>query len=69
MQHSTRLPRRFPMGTRYVLEACGPVVRRYVQFPDGRRLELQARKAQSGKCVALQTSLVPDHIAETIPAR
>jgi hypothetical protein len=35
------LPSRFPVGTRYVIEGLrGRISARYVEFPDGRRLEL-----------------------------
>ena len=33
------------MGTKYVLEACGPVVLRYIEFPNGRRIKLATREA------------------------
>jgi hypothetical protein len=46
------LPERFPENTKYVLEARGGLVRRYVEFPDGRRLELAARKALTCRCLA-----------------
>jgi hypothetical protein len=45
MRKSTRLPTRFPKGAKYVLEADGGYVRRYVEFPDGRRIVLARRKA------------------------
>jgi hypothetical protein len=43
----SRLPERFPVGTRYVVEASGRgrghlrVESRYVEFPDGRHVDLQ----------------------------
>ena len=45
---SARLPDRFPVGSAYVVEARGSVkgmtlMHRYVQFPDGRQVELAAR--------------------------
>jgi hypothetical protein len=40
-----RLPKRFPVGSKYVVESCGPVVRRYVECPDGRKFTLLKRKA------------------------
>jgi hypothetical protein len=46
-----RLPARFPAETKYVLEARGPWVHRYVEFPDGRKIELSPRKALACKCV------------------
>lgn len=57
MRKSSRLPTRFPEGTKYVLESEGGVVRRYVEFPDGRKLALASRKAVS--CCAADVSLVP----------
>jgi hypothetical protein len=36
-----RLPSRFPVGTRYVIEGRGGhVQQRYVEFPDGRQIPL-----------------------------
>jgi hypothetical protein len=43
---SSRLPERFPVGTRYVVETSGRVrghlrIRsRYIEFPDGRHVDL-----------------------------
>ena len=42
---SARLPKRFPIGTKYVVESRGSVVRRYVEFPDGRKITLPTRQA------------------------
>ena len=49
---SARLPKRFPAGTTYVVEARGSVrgmtlMHRYVRFPDGRRIDLAARLVQT----------------------
>jgi hypothetical protein len=46
---SDSLPKRFPVGTKYVVESCGPVVLRYVELPDGNRVILAKRKALSCK--------------------
>lgn len=54
MSALTRLPERFPADTKYVLEARGPLVRRYVEFPDGRIVELEFRKAMTCRCQALR---------------
>jgi hypothetical protein len=49
-----RLPSRFPVGTRYVIEGRGGHIRlRYLEFPDGRKVDLPAdlaarTKARSG---------------------
>jgi hypothetical protein len=42
---STRLPTRFPVGSKYVVESHGPVVSRYVEFPDGQKVVLAKRMA------------------------
>jgi hypothetical protein len=42
---SNSLPTRFPVGSKYVVESWGPIVRRYVDFPDGRRVRLSDRMA------------------------
>ena len=56
-----RLPARVPIGTKYVVEGRGPFVRRYIEFPDGRRVHLATRKALTCTCAELQRlSIVPD---------
>lgn len=57
MRKSSRLPTRFPEGTKYVLESVGGMVRRFVEFPDGRKIALPARKAMT--CCAEEVSIVP----------
>jgi hypothetical protein len=57
MPKSKRLPARFPEGTKYVLESVGGMVRRFVEFPDGRKISLPTRKAQT--CCAEEVSIVP----------
>jgi hypothetical protein len=47
MPSSSRLPARVPVGTKYVLEGRGLFVRRYIEFPNGRRVQLATRKAMS----------------------
>jgi hypothetical protein len=54
MRRLIRLPERFPADTKYVLEARGPLVRRYVEFPDGRTLELAPREALTCRCQAMR---------------
>jgi hypothetical protein len=49
---SNSLPKQFAVGSKYVVESCGPVVRRYVEFPDGRKVTLPDRKALSCDKVA-----------------
>jgi hypothetical protein len=66
MPRASRLPTRFPTGTKYVLEGRGPFVRRYVEFPNGRRIKLATRKALS--CTEReQITIVPEHDAPDAP--
>jgi hypothetical protein len=45
-----RLPNRFPVGTRYVIEGHGGLIRlRYLEFPDGRKVDLPADLAARTK--------------------
>ena len=63
MRKSSRLPTRFPEGTKYVLESDGGEVRRFVEFPDGRRSTLSKRKAASCLCADDDVSIVPPALA------
>ena len=54
MRRLTQLPECFPADSKYVLEARGPLVRRYVEFPDGRIVELEPRKALTCRCQAVR---------------
>ena len=58
MRRSPRLPKRFPVGTKYILESYGSFVRRYIEYPSGRRIELETRKALSCNC--FDSSIVPE---------
>lgn len=49
MRGASILPARYPVGTKYILEGRGPFVHRYIEFPDGRRLQLGLRKAQEAE--------------------
>jgi hypothetical protein len=61
VERSCRVPARVPVGTKYVLESHGSLVRRYVEFPDGRRIELATRKALTCTCAAWrEISIAPD---------
>jgi hypothetical protein len=45
-----RLPSRFPVGTRYVIEGrAGRIQLRYLEFPDGRKIDLPADLAARTK--------------------
>ena len=45
-----RLPSRFPVGTRYVIEGRGGrICLRYLEFPDGRKIDLPADLAARTK--------------------
>jgi hypothetical protein len=46
----SHLPNRFPVGTRYVIEGRGGRIRlRYLEFPDGRKVDLPASSAARAK--------------------
>ena len=69
MPSTSLLPTRFPTGTKYVLEGFGPFVRRYVEFPNGRRIQLATRKVLSCTCAERErTTIVPDHFAGALDA-
>jgi hypothetical protein len=64
MARLSRLPASFPVGAKYVLEGRGLFVERYIEFPNGRIVQLARRKALSCTCAARQQiSIVP---AETV---
>jgi hypothetical protein len=43
---AVQLPSRFPVGTRYVIEGrAGRIMLRYLEFPDGRHVELPLDRA------------------------
>lgn len=69
MLNRTRLPARIPIGTKYVLERRGRFVRRYIEFPNGRRIQLANRKTLSCKCVASQQiGIVPHQSSAVVDA-
>jgi hypothetical protein len=69
MRSISRLPSRFPDGAKYVLESDGGMVRRFVEFPDGRRVMLARRKAAVCICPdARDVSIVPAQV-EPRPVR
>ena len=55
---SSRLPKRLPVGTKYVVESAGAFVRRFVELPSGEKISLPTRKALRN--CADRVSLVPD---------
>ena len=59
MRKASRLPRRFPEGTKYVVESDGPLVRRFVELPNGKKIILPSRKAISCGC-GDRVSIVPE---------
>jgi len=44
---SDRLPQRFPIGSKYVVERHGSVLNRFIEFPNGRTVMLTERVALS----------------------
>jgi hypothetical protein len=69
MSKPSRLPGRIPNGTKYVLESNGAIVRRFVEFPSGRKVRLTNRKAETCSCAEQQTSLVPSKVAALVNAQ
>ena len=65
MRPTRRLPARFPDGAKYVLESEGGMVRRYVEFPDGRKVMLTRRKAAVCVCPDLHDVSIVPAVAET----
>jgi hypothetical protein len=55
----TRLPKRLPVGTKYVVESCGEFVRRFVELPNGKKIPLPNRKAHTCGS-AERVSIVPE---------
>ena len=45
MNSVSHLPRRLPVGTKYVVESRGEFVYRFVELPDGARIALRKRKS------------------------
>lgn len=59
MSQSMRLPRRLPPGSKYVIESHGRkkgcmLINRYVELPDGRRVELAPRLVPIWRTVSTQ---------------
>jgi len=44
MASTQKLPSRFPVGTKFVIEGKGQVYRRHIEFPDGTFVPLPARQ-------------------------
>jgi hypothetical protein len=65
MRPTRRLPARFPDGAKYVLESEGGMVRRYVEFPDGRKVMLARRKAAVCVCPDLHDVSIVPAVVET----
>jgi len=59
VRKASRLPRRLPEGTKYVVERDGPLVRRFVELPNGKKIILRSRKAVSCGC-GERVSIVPE---------
>jgi hypothetical protein len=64
------LPARFPLGTKYIIERQGKRVKRYVEYPSGRRVFLPSRKALNCFCLELQQiGIVPNPAPDVIDAK
>ena len=66
MSKPSHLPARIPDGAKYVLESEGAIVRRFVEFPSGRKVRLTNRKAMTCSCAEQQTSLVSSKAADLV---
>jgi len=62
-----RLPKSFPDGTTYVVEAHGAMIRRYVVFPNGRKVNLGSRKLVCCDYRDANVSIVPERSALDVP--
>jgi len=62
---SSRLPKRLPVGTKYVVESAGSRVRRYIELPNGKRFSLPTRKAFVCKYID-SVSIVPGQVSEDV---
>lgn len=60
----SRVRNEYPNGTKYVIVAHGEIVKRYVEYPDGRRVKLSNRKAHRCSLAETAVSIIPDHIGE-----
>ena len=58
MRGGSRLPRRLPEGTKYVVESDGAWVRRFVELPSGKKIILRSRRASRCGC-GERVSIVP----------
>jgi hypothetical protein len=59
-EKSIDLPSRFPVGTRYVIEGnAGRISSRYIEFPDGRKINLPADLAARMKSDAARRRRKP----------
>ena len=60
----SRVGKNYPDGTKYVVEAHGAIVKRYLEYPDGRRIRLNNRKSHRCSWGETVTSIVPDEVDE-----
>ena len=65
MRKESRLPRRLPEGTKYVVESDGSHVRRFVELSNGKKIVLPSRKAVTCGC-GERVSIVPEQEIEGV---
>jgi hypothetical protein len=64
-----RLPSRFPVGTRYVIEGRGGRISlRYLEFPDGRKIDLPADLAARSRAARSKARARAGHARQTAAA-
>lgn len=70
MPSRSSLPTYFPVGTKYIIECHGPRVKRYIEYPNGRRTYLPSRKALDCTCLELQKiGIVPNPDIDVIDVK
>jgi hypothetical protein len=62
MSGISHLSNRLPVGTKYVLEARESLVHRYIEFPNGRRIQLPIRMMPT--CACADASIIPEQLVE-----
>jgi hypothetical protein len=60
----SRVRNEYPDRTKYIVEAHGDIVKRYVEYPNGCRVELSNRKSHRCSLADTVASIVPDQADE-----
>ncbi|HEY4407885.1 MAG TPA: hypothetical protein VGN55_24795 [Xanthobacteraceae bacterium] len=58
MGQADRLPSQFPEGTRFIIEGrAGRILSRYLEFPDGRHVDLPVERGRAKPSVRMRRRL------------